>query len=284
MIELTPRHRTPSALFAPLCALLLAVMWGVPALAQVGVSPPIMEMRLDEPAGVQSVRLHSFDDKERRVRVSVVNWTMDEQGNVVVLPPSETSLDKWVIVSPLEFVLKGHSAQTVRVAVRPPVTLAPGEHRAMVYFDEILPQTERKSMRGRFRIGAALYANQGAPVRVGRIADIAVTNSVLTAKITSTGQSYVRLGGQATIWRAEAFPGLENSPMATPQRANAPLPAGVVAVQELPTVAVLPGLTRSFSLPLAVPPGSYVLEYRGTLSGETTVRAIPFTSTTPVRK
>lgn len=255
------------------------------AQAQVGISPPIVELRLDQPAQVHTLRLHNFENRDKQVSVSVVNWTLDPAGEVQVLPPTETSLDRAVIVSPLKFTLKARSVQTVRVAVRPPMALPAGEHRAMIYFDEILPEAgENAGMRGKFRIGAAVYAYQGEPQRSGRLSGLKVVDGRLQGSFDSTGNSHVRLGGHYGIWRAAGFPGLETSPLAKRSDA-APAkdrPESLVAAENLPSSPALPGGRRDFVIDLPkLEPGDYVLEFRGSLSGKAHAEAIRFTVPRP---
>lgn len=250
--------------------------------AQVGISPIIQETRLDEPEQVMAFRLTSFDEKSRQVKVSVANWTLDEQGEIRELPSDETSLDRWLIVSPLEFELPGNSTQTIRVAIRPAVSLPPGEHRAMVYFNEVLsprPEGDTK-LRGRFRIGAAVYAYQGEPQRVGHIDGLQASAEGLSATMTSTGNSHARLKGFYAIWPADAFPGLETSPLAKVPRAPARenWPEAVVEIGDLPSLPVLPGVPRPLHAVFGkLEPGRYLLEFRGGMSGVPMPAAIPFT-------
>src|SRR5688500_10946305 len=173
----------------------LILMYGLAGLAmsaatahaQIGISPIIHETRLDEPEEVMAFRLTNFEDKPRHVVVSVANWTLDAQGGVPALPSDEASLDRWGIVSPLQFELGGRSVQTIRVAIRPAVALAPGEHRAMVYFHEVLPPRAagETGIRGRFRVGAAIYAYQGEPRRRGHIGELHAAAEGLRAQLTS---------------------------------------------------------------------------------------------------
>ena len=140
--------------------------------AQIGISPIIQETRLDEPEQVMAFRLTSFDDRTRQVKVTVANWTLDEQGEIRELPTDENSLDRWLIVSPLEFELPGKSTQTIRVAIRPAVELAPGEHRAMVYFNEVLaPRPEGETHCA----GASALARRCTPTRASRNGSVTST-------------------------------------------------------------------------------------------------------------
>jgi hypothetical protein len=271
-----------AALLILLCGALAA-----PARAQIAISPIIQETRLDQPAKVMTFRLTNFDARPKQVVVSVANWTIDEKGDVRTLPSDETSLDRWVIVSPLQFELAPKSAQTIRVAVRPAVQLAPGEHRAMVYFDEVLPprSAEQHGVRGRFRIGAAIYAYQGEPQRLGHIAGLKVDASGISAQLTSEGTAHARLQGFYAIWRADAFPGMAASPLAslTTAPAKDEWPVGVEGVAALAQLPVLPGGRRPLKVPFGkLPPGHYVLEFRGGMSGVPAPAALPFPVPAPV--
>lgn len=268
--------RKPAALLILLCGALAA-----PAHAQIAISPIIQETRLDQPPKVMTFRLTNFDTRPKQVVASVANWTIDGKGDVRTLPSDETSLDRWVIVSPLQFELAPKSAQTIRVAIRPAMQLAPGEHRAMVYFDEVLgPRTaDQHGMRGRFRIGAAIYAYQGEPQRLGHISGLKVDASGLNAQLTSEGTAHARLEGFYAIWRADAFPGMAASPLAS--LASAPAkdkwPVGVEGVAALAQLPVLPGGQRPLKVPFGkLPPGRYVLEFRGGMSGVPAPAALPF--------
>jgi hypothetical protein len=261
--------------------LLFAAALAGPARAQIAISPIIQEIRLDQPAKVMSFRLTNFSERPKQVVVSVANWTLDESGEVKVLPSSETSLDRWVIISPLQFALAPRSAQTVRVAIRPAVALAPGEHRAMVYFDEVLaaPAAGQSGVRGRFRIGAAIYAYQGEPQRLGHISGLRVDAKGLSARLSSEGTAHARLQGFYAIWRAGDFPGLATSPLASlvdaPQKEK--WPAGVASAAALAALPVLPGGQRPLQIAFGkLPPGSYVLEFRGGMSGVPAPQALPF--------
>ena len=272
------------SLFRLALSLALAMLATV-AQAQVGISPPIVELRLDQPAQVHTLRLHNFENHDKQVAVSVVNWTLDPNGEVQVLPTTETSLNRAVIVSPLSFTLKARSVQTVRVAVRPPMALPAGEHRAMIYFDEVLPaNAENQGMRGKFRIGAAVYAYQGEPQRSGRLSGLKVADGRLLGSFDSTGNAHVRLGGHYGIWRAAQFPGLAASPLATRTDAGQPKdrPAGLVAAENLPSAPALPGGRRDFVVEFPpLEPGDYVLEFRGSLSAQPHAEAIKFTVARP---
>ena len=101
----------------------------------------------------------------------------------------------------------------------------------------------------------------------------------LSAKLASEGTAHARLQGFYAIWRADAFPGLATSPLAS--LADAPQkekwPAGDVSAAALAALPVLPGSQRPLQAAFGkLPPGNYVLEFRGGMSGVPAPQALPF--------
>jgi len=209
----------------------------------------------------------------------------------LIIEPNEQSLDQWLVVNPLRFSVAPKSSQTVRFSIRPRVPPEPGEHRAMIYFDQILPGESTDKLRIKFRMGVAIYAHAGEIVRTGRLNAVQVisgTNPV-SAKfdISSEGTSHVRLTGQYAIWPASRYPGFENT--ATIEalgRPEAEVPSEVLVAGLLPAKPVLPGTRREVLLHTSaeLPPGSYVLDVNGEIPGEDGVDlGIPFTVPHPAR-
>lgn len=239
--------------------------------AQVAISPQILDIPLDNSAQTYAFRLYNYMAEDKRVRVSLANWTLDEDNQVSVLPPTETSLDHWTVINPLEFDLPAGKSQAVRLAIRPAVPLAAGEHRVMVYFDEVPPIDPSKeapaTLRARFRIGAAVYAHVGPAVHDGTINSIAADRSGFRINVTTTGNATTRFDGQYVVYPAKDFPGKGKVP--TIEKLDLPemkLPPGAVAGGRIPATAVLPGSTRTVKETFqarAFPPGRYVIAFNG---------------------
>lgn len=181
-----------------------AAAQAVAAASQIGISPSLFEISLDEPAATHAYRLHNLGGRDTRVRVRVAGWTTDENNEVVLLPPSEHSLDQWVVINPVELDLPVNDSRAVRFSVRPAVPLPPGEHRAMVIFEEEPPPRDpagagTMSLAARFRISSAIYATTGAIERRGTIEALALAPDRLVATIASTGNAHVRPRGRARI-------------------------------------------------------------------------------------
>lgn len=140
-----------------LTAVLLAA-WPAHLAAQVGLSPPKLDITIDESGkpSTHSIRIVNFGKKAVEVQVSVYNWEMDEDSQVRIIPPTDQSLDQWMVINPLRFTLPSEGSQAVRFSVRPKVKPEPGEHRAMIFFEQVPPDDDAPEIRFVFRLGAAV--------------------------------------------------------------------------------------------------------------------------------
>ncbi len=233
------------------------------ASAQIGISPQKYDVVLGGATQTHTFRLFNFSDTPREMAVTVSNWRMDEANRVEVIPPTESSLDQWIIINPLKFVIPPGESQAVRFAVRPAVKLDDGEHRAMIYFTEQLPPDDDPSkvtMRSRLRIGAAVYAQVGEVVRQGTIDRVEGASDSVTLAITNTGSANTRLVGNYAI-RSQT--GISEG-----------LPEGL-----LPQTAVLPGDSRNITLSLHEQPltaGRYEIHLTGSLGSNAIDRSWQF--------
>jgi hypothetical protein len=242
-----------------------------PVFAQVAISPQILDFSLDDAGQTHAFRLYNYTNEDKRVRVSLSNWTMDAANQVQVLPSDETSLDRWTAINPIEFDLPAGKSQAVRLAIRPAVPLSAGEHRVMAYFDEIPPSDPSKeapaTLRVRFRLGAAVYAHVGPITHNGTIHSIAADKHGFHIDVTTTGNATTRFDGQYVVYPAKAFPGKGKVPaVENPDLPDMKLPPGAIAGGRLPATAVLPGSTRTVGAsfqgkPLAA--GRYVIQLTG---------------------
>lgn len=252
--------------------------------AVVGVSPGKFEIEIGNRPAVQSLRLFNLGDSEVEVQATVANWNLAEDNTVVVMEPTEQSLDQWIVINPLRFTIAPRSSQTVRFAVRPRVEPESGEHRAMLYFEEVLPEERNAGeVYVNFKLGVAVYGNAGEIVREPELHGIEVVSDHRTFAarfdLSSHGNAHVRLGGQYAIWPAASFPGVSAvAPIAQLGDEGAELPAGVSAAGTLPSVPVLAGTRREIPLVVqhGLPAGEYVFATLGAISGHEFREAVRF--------
>ncbi len=255
---------------------------------QVGISPTRFELEIGARPTVESFRVMNFGDDSLEIELSVVHWQMDERNQVAVIAPTEQSLDQWMVINPLRFTIPPGQTQAVRFSVRPRVEPADGEHRAMIYLNQVLPESggdEASGIRFRFQYGVTVYGYAGETRRAGELHAVTAVEGEGPVRfdfdLSSTGNAHVRMSGQYALWPAGAYPGAERTEQITGKDAKPPL--AVLHAGDLPALPVLAGTRRIMTLQpkLELPPGSYVLDLNGTLHDEILDLAVPFTVTSP---
>lgn len=260
-----------------LCSLL--VLWcvlpaGMEAL-EIGVSPTRFEIVLGEQPVTEALRVFNVATRPVTIQIRVHHWTLDANNDVQLIEPNEQSLDQWILINPSRFTIPVGEAQTVRFAIRPRVQPTPGEHRAMLYFEEV--SAEEPNVRGvqtLGRLGVAVYAYAGEVQRRGTLHGVEVLPSAepltVAFDMASEGNVHIRLQGQYAVWQAERYPGAQHTrPLEHLGTDDLKLPEGMVEAGFLPALPVLPGTRRQIKLPLqtALPPGAYVLDIKGEIGG-----------------
>lgn len=245
---------------------------------QVGISPSRFELEIGARPTLESLRVINLGDQPLEIQVSVANWTMDEDSQVTVVAPTEQSLDQWMVINPLRFTIPPQQSQAVRFSIRPRVMPEPGEHRAMIYLNQILSEDSAgRGVRFRFQYGVAVYGYAGEIRRVGRLHGVeAKEGPRFDFDISSEGNAYVRMEGQWTLWPAGAYPGAERTERITGD--EAPFPEAVIQAGDLPSLPVLAGTRRTLRLApqVKLAPGSYVLDLNGILHDQAIDMGVPF--------
>jgi len=263
--------------------LVLLSLIALPAMvgAQVGISPAYYDLSQEDASKTQTFRLFNYTDDAKQVRVSLAPWDADAQNQPRLLPTGPTTLDQWVVVNPIEFEVKPRSSQAVRFTVRPAVELAPGEHRVMLVFDEVVPPADSAKMRTRFQFRSALYVQVGKPTRDGTLESVQADASGARFTIRNAGTANVRFNGQYALWKAESYPGTAATEIVPGIGTTPPtLASGQLALDALPANPVLPGDTRSLAIGFGatkLKPGRYVLDLNGKLGDAALDRAVEFT-------
>jgi len=252
---------------------------------QIAISPSKIELEIGKRATTESITVMNLGDEDVTIEVALASWDLDDDSRVRILEPDEQSLDQWMVINPLRFTVAGQKSQTVRFSIRPRIAPQPGEHRAMIYFNQVLPPAEHDAMRVRFSFGVAIYATVGEVTRVGQVHDATIvpgTNPIVARlDVSSLGSAHVRLSGRYAIYPAGAY-------------AHATLPAaeghdepganaGAVTAGALPSRPVLPATRRRLQIQTdrELPPGAYVLDLDGDVGGERIRMALPFTIDRP---
>nr|WP_224085939.1 fimbria/pilus periplasmic chaperone [Nostoc sp. MS1] len=254
---------------------------------EIGVSPPRFHIDLNsKKTRSQAIKVMNFDSKPVELKVYVRSWAMDEKNQLQALPPTEQSLEQWIVYTPSRFTIPPGGTQTIRFAIRPRLQPKEGEHRAVVFIEEVLPpnSSPKKGVQIIGRLGVAVYGYVGDIKRVGVLNAVNVETkpNALNAvfDISSQGNSYVSMKGQYAIWPADKYPGATaTKPIINLEKPQPKITQPLVDAGILPTTPVLPDSRRRVLLPITknLPPGKYVLDINGELDGVVIKKGIPFT-------
>ncbi|MBD2523584.1 molecular chaperone [Nostoc sp. FACHB-133] len=271
-----------------------ALVLGMPTATalNIGISPSRIEMEVSSKTRSQSIRVLNLSSESVELKASVRSWAMSEDNKLQDVAPSEQSLEQWIVFTPSQFKIPAGGAQTIRFAVRPRVQPKQGEHRAVIYLEEVRPANQAnqvnkpktKSVRVAARVGVVIYGYVGDVKRVGIVNSVTVDTKPNTPNavfdISNQGNAYVRLKGQYAIWPATKYPGAEATGLLTNfGKPGAKVPENVLDAGLLPSAPILPSNRRQIRLPITtkLPPGKYVFDINGELSGVSINKGIPFT-------
>ncbi|QLE59227.1 molecular chaperone [Nostoc sp. TCL26-01] len=252
----------------------------------VGVSPPRFQIDIkSNKTRSQAIKVINFDSKPVELKVYVRSWVMNEKNQIQPIPPSEQSLDQWIVYTPSRFIIPPGSSQTIRFAVRPRIQPQNGEHRAMIFIEEIPGNNpSSKGLQVIGKVGVAVYGYVGDIKRVGVLnaVNVDTKSNALNAifDISNQGNASINLKGQYAIWPATKYPGADaTKPVVNIEKPGSKIAEPVADAGFLPSVPVLPDNRRRVLLPITknLPPGDYVLDINGELNGVAINKGIPFT-------
>ena len=112
-------------LFLPLIICLLAAQ---NTLANISIFPYNVDFQENSKKRVQSIRVINTSDKPQTYRVSVINFTQDENGKLTEVADHNYSAKKHLAWSPRQFTLKPNEVQTINLARKSLSDLKDGEY------------------------------------------------------------------------------------------------------------------------------------------------------------
>lgn len=266
---------------------------GIPsaiAAINIGVNPPRMELEIGGKTRTQTIRVINLSSQPVELKAYVRSWRMSENNRLEEIPSGEESLARWIVFTPSQFTIPPRSSQTIRFNVRPRTKPKSGEHRAIMYLEELPSAAEKASgIKTVARLGVVIYGYVGDIKRVGVLNSITVDTKTQTQPtavfdVSSQGNGYVRLTGQYSIWPAAKYPGAKTTkPIDGLGRPGKKIPENILDAGMLPNSPVLPAERRRLLLPISkkLPPGNYVLDLNGELNGIKIDQGIPFTISAP---
>ena len=251
--------------------------------ASIGVSPARVELTVQNKRTTGSATVMNFTDKPIHVAASLAGFDLDENNDFRELPPTAGSLPRAMMLNPADFTIPPHGSQTVRFAIMPERLEGSGEHRAMLFFSELV-DSNQAAVQINFRLGIPIYAQFGEVDQTAQIHDLKITNdrSRLELDISALGNKQVRPTGYYLWWPAGKFPGERvafRKLKSLASGGDSSLPADVVG-GKLVTKPVFPGARRAVAAKLTIPEGvgDYVLAVHvdaGDQSLQRTIKSVP---------
>jgi len=268
-------------LLSVLCSTRQAI--SVTASAKIAISPAKFELKLGSKPVNESIRLINMKKKPVSFQVKVYNWTLDEQNQVRIIPPTSQSLDQWMIINPLSFTVPPGKTQVIRFAIRPRSKPEPGEHRAIIYLAEQTTEADTTKAGGikvllNYRM--AVYADTDPVKHASALTSLTFdkASATLKANIINNGNIRTRLKGNYAIWKPGTFPGFKAMTDYLNKPKQEKKPEGLLATGALNSSPVLAGHRRTIATPVGTEQSrgsGYVLAVKGTLDGKPVEKLFP---------
>ena len=167
----------------------------------IGISPSRMEVALRSGTTTGSTTVLNLSDREIVVRSSLVGFDLDENNTFRELAPEAGTLPTAMIINPVKFTIPPGGSQTVRFAIQGDRLQGDGEHRAMLFFSELV-DTSHAGVKLNFRLGMPIYAIAGEPNPVAVFNDLHYDreNRTIALDISSLGNAQVKPSGYYLWW------------------------------------------------------------------------------------
>jgi len=191
-------------------ALLVSTMLAAPAHAfGVGVQPATVEMTIKPGENNRQTITIGNVHKEKTISmtISLADWTLDDNGQLVLAPPgeSERSAADWVRFSPAVVTLKPETKQEVTVEITAPFKIKNnGDHRFALLATTRLPDDrgEASGVWNKYQLASLFYLttlpSKSLPVIQTQVVADAEQN-IVEMKIANDGDAHARIKGNAII-------------------------------------------------------------------------------------
>lgn len=228
---------------------------GIEPPPMIALSPSRLELTLEGNRADDAFKVINMSEQAVDIQTEVNHWTLDKHNRVRAIAPSETSLDQWLIASPLKFTIPAKSSQIVRISARPPFEPENKEYRAMLSFVQQLPSVQDQvGLKVRFKLNAVVYISSGEIERYGQIDSITLRqndgNQSVDFNISSEGNGGVRLDGQISVWPKSQYPGSKSIPDYILDGQFENIPDAAQSVRLLPKTPILAGTQRTLKAPV----------------------------------
>ena len=204
-INLYRINKTTFTLLVFMVLSLQSTLHAGPPPAKAGISPSRFEITYDGKSKTHVITFINYSNRNISARLSLANWTLDNE-EIVEIAPTPQSLDQWMLITPINFKVPPKESQTIRFAIRPKSKPKAGEHRAMIWIDEVLDSSRpSKGMTAKFRFGIAVYLNVPPVYAKGKLQKVIASSDTkdlqVALKYANSGNVHDRLTGTVSLWK-----------------------------------------------------------------------------------
>ena len=282
---LTHKVWTPRQIIGALLGLLLSSALLAQPAPRMGISPDRYHIAFDERGGeTQSLLVQNLSDEPLSLTLSVSNWVLNDENQIVVAPPTESSLDQWIVINPLKVTIPPGSPQTIRWAVMPRLKPDAGEYRAIIFIEEDIAQEVKLSgsteIKMKMRYGLPIYAQVGEPVENAELNELAVsrTGERLNLDLSNAGNVHARMAGNYGIWPTDEFPGTEKALEMLREVTPANRADMDFLAKPMPAAVLLPDSRRNVALNFGLEDtGEYTIQLNATFAQLELTQSLSFT-------
>jgi P pilus assembly chaperone PapD len=204
--------------FNALIFLILLTASGTAAAFGIGLTPSTIELEVQPGSHHRQIlKVKNFNpDKAIQLTVSIADWTLDDNGDVKLLPPDESarSASSWVNFSPSVIILEPNTTQQIIVDINAPLALDKiGDHRTSVILSTVLPSKQlragKQGVWNRYQMATLFYANvkpgKSAPQISQALLSLNDKKSAQSVafKITNSGDRHTRLKGSIQLQNSQ---------------------------------------------------------------------------------
>ena len=181
----------------------LSCLWAdLPALAQVGLSPLVIEVQANRGQAQGTINVVNNSSEPFRARVYVEPFTYETEDGFQVLETDTDDLSPYLQFSPRELEVAPNTTRRVRFVSRFPPSLPEGEYRAVIFTENLVETIDSSGAEVtlRTRVGSTVYVRHGdvAPNLVVDSARVESESGQLQLLVQNTGQASIR---PAAIWQ-----------------------------------------------------------------------------------
>lgn len=175
----------------------------------VGIQPSTVEMTVKPGDRHRQVITIGNVHKTKTISLtmSLADWSLDENGKLVLSPPGETdrSAAEWIRFSPASVTLKPETSQDIIVEISVPYKLkSKGDHRFALLATTLLPQLDKRGdvsgVWNRYQLASLFYLTTTPSESKPQISNVKVVgdkDKFLSMDVRNTGDAHARLKGKA---------------------------------------------------------------------------------------